>query len=154
MNISLCRGVIEPSGVHSPYSSDTAIQDSASMLWPSRRRYAQKLGRPLAGVGRSLVGLLAGLFHEVYGSRPGKEERRSVASRLRVHMDRRRGCPLSRHGPVVGPAEIAEMLDVRPSTVYQWRTRRILPEPDMQVSRQDAWWTTTIQGWAAETGRL
>ena len=62
--------------------------------------------------------------------------------------------PLPEFGPVVGPAEIAEMLDVRPSTVYQWRTRGILPPPDMQVSRQDAWWTTTIQGWAAETGRL
>ena len=58
------------------------------------------------------------------------------------------------YGPVVGPAEVAEIAEVQPSTVYQWRTRGILPPPDMQVSRQDAWWTTTIQGWAAETGRL
>ena len=58
------------------------------------------------------------------------------------------------YGPVVGPAEVAEIAGVQPSTVYQWRTRGILPPPDMQVSRQDAWWTSSITGWLIETGRL
>ena len=56
-------------------------------------------------------------------------------------------------GPVVGLAEVAELLCVQPTTAYQWRTRGLLPEPDMTVSRQPAWWLSTIQGWAAATGR-
>jgi hypothetical protein len=57
-------------------------------------------------------------------------------------------------GPVVGLAEIAELLDVRPATAYQWMRRRRLPEPDVNLAIGPVWWLSTIQGWATETGRL
>lgn len=54
----------------------------------------------------------------------------------------------------VGPTEVAARLRVRPSTVYQWRQRGLLPAADFTVAGGDAWWWSTIHTWAVETGRL
>jgi predicted DNA-binding transcriptional regulator AlpA len=55
---------------------------------------------------------------------------------------------------VVGVAEIAERLEVKVTTVYQWRQRKLLPEPDYPLGMGPAWKWSTIEEWARETRRL
>jgi hypothetical protein len=38
--------------------------------------------------------------------------------------------------------------------VYQWRHRKVSPEPDFIVNGLPAWDRATIEEWARETGRL
>lgn len=55
----------------------------------------------------------------------------------------------------VSIGEIADLLDVKRRTVHQWRSRRVLPEPDYgMVSGIPLWERETIIQWARECGRL
>lgn len=54
----------------------------------------------------------------------------------------------------VGGEEIAERLEVAPSTVRVWRHRGLLPEPEGTVSGRECWNWPTIRRWAEKTGRL
>jgi hypothetical protein len=54
---------------------------------------------------------------------------------------------------IVGEAEIAARLGVKPNTVHQWAIRGLLPESEGTVSGRAAWRWSTIQAWADRTGR-
>lgn len=54
----------------------------------------------------------------------------------------------------VGPAEIAQRLNVKPKTVHVWKVRGILPAPEWTLSGVPIWQWRTIQEWAKQTGRL
>lgn len=54
---------------------------------------------------------------------------------------------------VLGLVDIAEHLGVVPATAHKWKVRALLPEPDLYVSKAPAWYRSTIDGWAEETGR-
>jgi len=54
----------------------------------------------------------------------------------------------------VGTAELAVRLGVERSTVYQWRRRGLMPEPDLVLSGTPVWEWSTVEQWAAATGRL
>jgi len=56
----------------------------------------------------------------------------------------------------VGIPEIAELIQVKRSTVDQWRARGVLPEPDFPVTvgGRRPWRAGTIRRWAQNTGRL
>jgi predicted DNA-binding transcriptional regulator AlpA len=60
----------------------------------------------------------------------------------------------STHIDLVGPVEIATILDVQLPTVYRWRTRKTLPVPRWTVSGSPIWLREEIVAWAAATGRL
>lgn len=47
----------------------------------------------------------------------------------------------------VGILEISQRLRVKRATVQKWRTRGVLPLPEMIVSGQPAWWWSTIDDW-------
>lgn len=47
----------------------------------------------------------------------------------------------------------ARMFDVKPSTVHQWRRRRLLPEPAGYVSGSPYWDWHALRAWGHETGR-
>ena len=51
---------------------------------------------------------------------------------------------------VLGAADVAEHLGVKPDTVHKWGARRLLPPPDLMVSGAAAWWESTIDQWASE----
>lgn len=54
----------------------------------------------------------------------------------------------------VGPAEIAQRLNVKAKTVHVWKVRGILPEPEWTLSGVPIWQWRTIEAWAKQTGRL
>lgn len=54
---------------------------------------------------------------------------------------------------LVGLVEIIDMMGVRPQTVYHWRTRGVMPDPDLTVSRTPMWRYDRIVEWAGKTGR-
>lgn len=55
----------------------------------------------------------------------------------------------------IGYLEIAELLDVAPVTVRQWKWKKQMPEPDYEaVHGMPAWERATIIRWAGETGKL
>lgn len=56
--------------------------------------------------------------------------------------------------PYLGAREVAELLNVRPRTVHQWRFRRRLPESDVVLHATNLWRRSTILRWAGDTGRL
>lgn len=49
--------------------------------------------------------------------------------------------------PIVGAAEIAELLGTTLRTVYIWRQRGELPEPDAIVTRTPIWLRSRIEAW-------
>jgi len=49
--------------------------------------------------------------------------------------------------------QIAELLGVRPSLIYTWRTRGQMPAPDLVISGRPAWRHDRIVRWAVKTGR-
>jgi ParB/RepB/Spo0J family partition protein len=53
----------------------------------------------------------------------------------------------------LGLAEIADRLGAQSNTVKAWRARGTLPAPDFELSGVPAWWSSTIDRWAIETGR-
>lgn len=55
---------------------------------------------------------------------------------------------------VVGLREIAHRLGVKPQTAATWRLRGLLPEEEGTVSGAPCWRWSTIEAWAAATGRL
>lgn len=54
---------------------------------------------------------------------------------------------------VVGPKELVRMFDVRDNTPYQWRSKKVLPGEDGEMSNNPVWKPATIYAWAAATGR-
>lgn len=54
---------------------------------------------------------------------------------------------------LVGPVEIAKLLGVQLATVYRWRTRNVLPDPQWTISGSPIWERTDILQWAMETNR-
>lgn len=55
--------------------------------------------------------------------------------------------------PVVGLKEINRMFGTADNTAYQWRSRKVLPKEDGEVSNNPVWKLPTIYAWAEETGR-
>lgn len=55
---------------------------------------------------------------------------------------------------LVGVAEIAARLQVKPQTVSMWKIRGLLPAPFVALRMGDVWSWPTIASWAARTGRL
>jgi predicted DNA-binding transcriptional regulator AlpA len=55
---------------------------------------------------------------------------------------------------VVDLEEIALRLNVKRSTVDQWRMRHRLPAPEGQLGGSPVWYWATIEEWARATGRL
>ena len=54
---------------------------------------------------------------------------------------------------LVGIAEISERLEVARSTVDKWRSRRILPVPDVELASGPVWRWSRVRDWAIRTGR-
>lgn len=48
---------------------------------------------------------------------------------------------------LMGISEIAELLNVRPDTVSQWRNRGKLPPPDAVLKMGAVWRAETIEEW-------
>jgi ParB/RepB/Spo0J family partition protein len=55
---------------------------------------------------------------------------------------------------MVGMTEIAQLLEVKPATVAQWRQRGIFPDPDRILSGAPLWWESTVLEFAERTGRI
>lgn len=55
---------------------------------------------------------------------------------------------------VVGLAEIADRLGVKPRTAVQWHWRGVLPEPTWKLAMGPAWDWEVIAKWARSSGRL
>jgi predicted DNA-binding transcriptional regulator AlpA len=55
---------------------------------------------------------------------------------------------------LVGLKEVAALCGVVDGTVYQWRTKGVLPPQEWLVSGSPVWRRQTIEQWARETGRL
>jgi len=55
---------------------------------------------------------------------------------------------------IVGPQEVAEMLEVKLQTVHAWRLRKVLPEPSEVISGVPIWRRPAIQRWAVRTKRV
>ena len=55
---------------------------------------------------------------------------------------------------IVGCADIAHRLDVKPQTVSMWRIRGLLPDPEWWISGVPAWRWSVIADWAERTGRV
>ena len=54
---------------------------------------------------------------------------------------------------LLGVAEVATLLQVKPQTVSQWRHRNLFPDPDVTTARADLWERSTVERWARTTGR-
>lgn len=55
----------------------------------------------------------------------------------------------------IGYLEIADLLDVAPVTVRQWKWKKQMPEPDYDtIHGMPAWERDTIIEWAGRTGKL
>lgn len=55
--------------------------------------------------------------------------------------------------PLLGPSEVAELLRVERDTVYTWKHRGRMCEPDFMISGGPVWRRSRIIAWAKETGR-
>jgi len=55
---------------------------------------------------------------------------------------------------LVGPLEVARLLEVKEQTVRAWRVRGVLPPPLLVVSRVPIWNWDAVERWAVSTGRL
>jgi predicted DNA-binding transcriptional regulator AlpA len=54
---------------------------------------------------------------------------------------------------LVGVTEIAEMFGMNRVTISKWRQKGILPDPDAELTKRPLWLRSTIEQWAAKTGR-
>ena len=54
---------------------------------------------------------------------------------------------------LVGPKEVAAMLQVGPNTINVWRSRGILLEPFVTISDMPIWRREDVKDWAHLTGR-
>lgn len=54
---------------------------------------------------------------------------------------------------LLGPKEVAELLNVVVPTVHEWRRRQRLPEPHAVISGVPIWRHGEIVKWAKQTGR-
>lgn len=54
---------------------------------------------------------------------------------------------------LLGPDEVADLLQVARNTLAQWRHRGHLPAPDLTLSGLPIWERHTVTEWAAMTGR-
>jgi len=54
---------------------------------------------------------------------------------------------------VVDCLAVSHMFDVKLNTVYQWRSRGVLPEPAGYVGGQAYWFRGVLTLWGAQTGR-
>jgi predicted DNA-binding transcriptional regulator AlpA len=55
---------------------------------------------------------------------------------------------------LLGPAEIAELLEVSRETVYKWQTRGLLPAPFATYSGTSVWQRKAVVRWAIQSGRI
>lgn len=55
--------------------------------------------------------------------------------------------------PVVGLLEIRRMFGLAKATPYQWRSKGVLPKPDLFVSGNPVWKLPTIYRWAENPRR-
>lgn len=61
----------------------------------------------------------------------------------------------SSQDPLLGFAEIAELAGVKVQTTWEWKKRRILPEPDRVLKpNKSQWKRSRILAWLESTGRL
>ena len=62
----------------------------------------------------------------------------------------------TKEGELVGAAEIAHRLGVKPRTVHQWRYRAYLkfPEPSLRLNVGPLWQWGAVRQWAEANGRL
>ena len=54
---------------------------------------------------------------------------------------------------LVGASEIAQRLGVHRNTPYVWRSRHLLPAPDLELTTGPIWLWERIEEWARQTGR-
>jgi hypothetical protein len=54
---------------------------------------------------------------------------------------------------LLGPDELAELLQVQRATIRQWRARGILPPADLELSGLPIWRHATVTSWACHTRR-
>ena len=55
---------------------------------------------------------------------------------------------------LLGPAEVAALLNVKRSTVMVWVRRGVAPSPKTTIDGRPVWNKDTIVRWARSTGRL
>lgn len=53
---------------------------------------------------------------------------------------------------LLGSAEVAELVGLKPETIWVYTSRGMLPEPDMRTARQKLWFRDTIEAWAQTKG--
>lgn len=88
----------------------------------------------------------------------------NVYTYARRHQDFAADLDLARQGLIraalalhvpVGRKEIADRLGVKETTVQQWRSRGVLPDPEPSTVGGRPWWRwADVERWAIETGRL
>jgi len=56
---------------------------------------------------------------------------------------------------LAGPAEIAELLGIKPNTINQWKVRHSdFPIPVRKLRSGEIWDIREVHAWAVRTGRL
>ena len=53
---------------------------------------------------------------------------------------------------LLGSAEVAELVGLKPETIWVYTSRGMLPEPDLETARQKLWYKDTIVEWATVKG--
>jgi len=51
---------------------------------------------------------------------------------------------------LLGSAEVAELVGLKPETIWVYTSRGMLPDPDLETARQKLWLRETIVRWASE----
>ena len=51
---------------------------------------------------------------------------------------------------LLGSREVAELVGLKPETIWVYTSRGMLPEPDQETARQKLWRQDTIIRWASE----
>ena len=61
---------------------------------------------------------------------------------------------MERTAPVVGPQELALLLNVNRQRVYQLSQKDGFPAPMAELAMGKIWWLHDIQAWAEQKGRI
>jgi hypothetical protein len=54
---------------------------------------------------------------------------------------------------LLGRAEAAYFLRVRPDTIRQWKHRGLMPPADVEIGGTELWVESSLRAWAEQTGR-